>query len=1103
MSVPVHVMKHFDPGTDRLRVELPEGLTISEIVSASWPGLIGTQLEHVRVMLVTETGSALVPQALWERVRPKPGVQVVIRLVAGKDALRTVLSIVVTIAAIALGQFWAAGPFVQSLGITGALGTKVVAAGLTAGLSILGGLLINTLVPIEQPEQAGSPDPSYSISGFQNQLRPNGRVPMPIGQIRQAPPFAMRPYSEIVNGQQYIRACFCFGYGRLRIEDIRLGDTSLGEFTDYTLETREGVDTDQPLTLTPHQVIEEPVNVELVRPYPRDDSGEIISGSEAEETPTVRLTAPDTATASVILAFPTGQFGVDDKGRTIPISRVIRIRQRLMGAVDWTEVETIEIHTDERSPFYRQKTWDLPFRGQWEIECTRMTPETTSTTDVEGVYFAALQSIRPEYPINMTKPLALAAVRMKATAQLNGTIENFNALVTRYAPTWDGTNWTDAPTRNVASGGLAVLRGPANAFPVPDSGINWEEWAALFQFSADKGFNCDAILQSDDTLGQVMRKICSAGRAAPRHDGTRWGVIIDRPTDLVMGHLSDRNAQQFEWNRPYFDPPDGFRVPFLDETRGYTPSERIVPWPGHVGTIDTTESIELFGKTNPDEIWIETRRRMYELLHRPDRFTLLQDGASRVLARGDQAQTAFNTLDEALHTGRVKSVRGNYVELDTPIPATKGSGYAVRFRAFEDEHDETGQSVLRDASLPADNARAILLAGDGLLPVEGTLLHFGPKGSESMAMRVLSIEPSDGLSQTLHLIAAAPEIDTLTDAEVPPAWDGRVGSAVPIEEITPSAPRFSQISSGLSGTGDVDGLLVMIHAGTGTAAILTEFEVDHRLTGSTEWQTETVSVAAASLSIADYSYGNDVELRVRALAVGDVEGPYSSIVTVTIGSDDDPVPAALNETAITVTSDLGHAKISLAVPSSDAPAQIQVYRVPSGDTLNRELHASGDPFAVTAGSTATHVDGDGTRQDLLGGTWTEGSGWAGFTHTAGAAGDLEQVVTLTAGVIYRFGFVLSGVSGGSLQPMLTGGSDRPGTGVLADGRHTDEIQAVTGNDTVVFRASAAFAGTVGDISLFAVTDESIDAGSYDYYLEPQTVEGVPGPVTSAIPVVIR
>ena len=53
------------------------------------------------------------------------------------------------------------------------------------------------------------------------------------------------------------------------------------------------------------------------------------------------------------------------------------------------------------------------------------------------------------------------ALRIKASNQLSGSLDSFNAIAHRYAPDWDGSTWVDALTRNPASAYAAALTGPA------------------------------------------------------------------------------------------------------------------------------------------------------------------------------------------------------------------------------------------------------------------------------------------------------------------------------------------------------------------------------------------------------------------------------------------------------------------------------------------------------------------------------------------------------------------------------------------------------------------------------------------------------------------
>lgn len=142
-GVPVLAAPVFDPGGARIELTLPEGLTVFEIVAQALPGATGADLARTRVSLVTDRGTAIITPARWKSVRPKSGVRVVIRLVPGKDALRTVLQIVVSIAAVALGQFWAAG-----LGFAvGTAGFALASSAIALGLPVYGALSVNALAP--------------------------------------------------------------------------------------------------------------------------------------------------------------------------------------------------------------------------------------------------------------------------------------------------------------------------------------------------------------------------------------------------------------------------------------------------------------------------------------------------------------------------------------------------------------------------------------------------------------------------------------------------------------------------------------------------------------------------------------------------------------------------------------------------------------------------------------------------------------------------------------------------------------------------------------------------------------------------------------------
>ncbi|MEB3422224.1 phage tail protein, partial [Salipiger manganoxidans] len=108
---------------------------------------------------------------------------------------------------------------------------------------------------------------------------------------------------------------------------------------------------------------------------PRDDAGEIIDGAEPIETPVVRVTASNAIRASVILHFPMGVYRLNREGEVREYGIAIRIRQRQSSSDPWEEVTTLNIRARRDEAFQRQFTWDLPQRGRWQVEITRMTGE--------------------------------------------------------------------------------------------------------------------------------------------------------------------------------------------------------------------------------------------------------------------------------------------------------------------------------------------------------------------------------------------------------------------------------------------------------------------------------------------------------------------------------------------------------------------------------------------------------------------------------------------------------------------------------------------------------------------------------------------------------
>lgn len=885
----------------RVMLRAPEGSTVEDMVRTVTVGHPGIRRDWLRVTV----GGHVIEPHRWHRVRPKAGADVLIRLVpqggGGNNLLRMVLMIAVVIAAAVVAPYLA--PAFTAIGI----GANTALALAQAGLVIAGSLLVNALVPASMPKLE-SPGGSniYSITGASNRANPFGAVPVVLGRHRVYPVYAALPYTELIGDDQYFRALFVVGYGPLRIENIRLGDTPLSEYDDYQIEVREGWPDDAECTLFPGAVIEDSIAVAL-------------NNSDGW---TGRFTASDVSEIGLDYTFPNGHFNVTNKGKyetgwTVTIKR----RYRLVGATDWTDLPDLSFSNLLKAPFRRGERIALPEPGQYEVQVLRTSDEDSDQSrNANRIVWSILRGFRAEQPINFRHPLSLIALRIRATDQLSGAIETLNCDATSYGPEWDSGEaaWVWRPTQQPAALARLVMEGPANAVARNADQMalaDLAEWAA---WCDAKGLRYNRVWDQGSSVYDVLADVMRAGRAAPRLINGRWGVLIDRPRDLVVAHVTPRNSWDFSWERPLPRIPDAWRVRFVDETSGYAQAEMIVPRPGLAGDPELFEGLEISGLTDPEQVYRAGLWRWGEVMYRAETITVMQDFEALGVTRGDLVMVAHDILDSVQMAARVTSVSGSLVMLDDTVMMTAGQSYAVRFRRGD------GSSLLRVVQTRAGESRALLLAGAGDVPAAGDLALFGLAGSESVECIVKSVEAADNLCARLTLVPHAPEIEALADETPVPAWSGGVSIPVPPDQRFPPAPMIEGIAVLADGIVRVAPLPAQ-----GSAVPIGRFRVRHRLSGAPSWRPSIeITTAEAVALIEGYGQGDEIDLSAQSLSVYGRVSDWSPAVTYTV---DISAYAPLDLAALTVEALGGGVRYyswALGLPPDDGdPEDIAGYRI--------------------------------------------------------------------------------------------------------------------------------------------------------------------------------
>jgi len=149
-----------------------------------------------------------------------------------------------------------------------------------------------------------------------------GTVPGNLGINKVYPPLGAKSYTELVGSDEYLRMLVVWGYGPLRIEDIKLGETLITEYNDVEIETKEGWSTDTDLTLFPSSVNQETVST-------------ILTSTTGRVTKTAQANVDE---LSVDIVFPSGLVQFNSAGTRVERSVSLQVQYRETGTEDWTDV---------------------------------------------------------------------------------------------------------------------------------------------------------------------------------------------------------------------------------------------------------------------------------------------------------------------------------------------------------------------------------------------------------------------------------------------------------------------------------------------------------------------------------------------------------------------------------------------------------------------------------------------------------------------------------------------------------------------------------------------------------------------------------------------
>lgn len=734
-------------------------------------------------------GGHFIPRDKWESVTPKKDVTIQITPMGGgggKSPLASVLSIVSLLAAPQL-----------SVALAGAFGVSATAsigiAGITYGqlfsgvIGIASKLLISAIAPPPKPKlNSLSPNnqqssPTYFIQGAKNDLRQFGVVPVVIGTHRMVPPQAARPFTSQVasNTSQSARQLFTWGYGEsIDVTDIRIGDTSIDNFNGVSTENVFDGDSSGTLETFPQSVDQVDYNVTL---------------NEADGY-TIRTTSANTDEIEFDVTFPNGLAFFNKKGNINSQTVEFEYGYSVTGAGSFTST-SFQVTASQTSAVRVFKSITVP-RGQYDIRIKRVTADTDSTQILDTAVLTAIRSFTNENPINIDG-INLTSLKITATDQLNGVVDQYNGIVSHHIPDYDSTSgtWITRATSNPASWFRYILQGAANENPITDAKLDITRLQEWHDYCVERGFECNGVIDYETTVMQVLADIAASGRAQPTIRDGKYSVVIDKVKTDIVQHVTPRNSNNYSVEITYPTIPHAFRVQFLNEEKGYLQDERVVYDDGYNASNATKfERLELPFITRADLAYIHGREflamaRLRRLTHVFD-----MDVENLIFERGDLIRLTNDVILQGLGAARVKDLTDNgthvtSIDVDDVFTMQTGKSYAVRIRLSDGTSSYHAIDTDDGDNTTVTFTTPILLAD---APEIGDLVMFGESGTESRELIVQEIDYRGDLAASIKCLDYAPEIFEAATGAIPNFVSN---VTLPVEFSRPNAPELVSVQS--------------------------------------------------------------------------------------------------------------------------------------------------------------------------------------------------------------------------------------------------------------------------------------------------------------------
>lgn len=320
--------------------------------------------------------------------------------------------------------------------------------------------------------------------------------------------------------------------------------------------------------------------------------------------------------------------------------------------------------------------------GQYEVRIQKVSEDISSNTDSNVISVTQIRAYQ-NTPTDYTGQ-ARYAVRIRATSQLNGPIDELSAMCTPKCNVWNGSAWVYGFTRNPAWWFLWFALGKRDAAGnklygacIPEAQIDLESIKAWGAYCDAHGWKFDYVLAQKMSAHDVLTMIARAGQASYTWQSGKLGVVWDAPNLPVVAMIGPYNIKAGTFEVSYADATvDEIIGNFINKDRDWQADQVRVRVP-NAPLLNNPQTFDLEGIVDAS-----VAGRAVNLLaasqniHRR-RVTWEMDIEGYIATRGDVVQLSHD-LTVWGYAGRLLAGDRNGLTLDRQVPVSGPAWLSLR-----------------------------------------------------------------------------------------------------------------------------------------------------------------------------------------------------------------------------------------------------------------------------------------------------------------------------------------------------------------------------------------------------------------------------------------